>query len=350
MNNMQRFIISRSDTGRQALQRLNEIAIAGAALFVTDENNRLAGSLTDGDIRRGLLKGLNIDSSVHEFLNAGSKYFTEGENNFERIGAYRKLKIRFVPVIDKDHKIIRIIDIDSLRSLVPADAVLMAGGKGERLKPLTDKVPKPMLNVGDKPIIIRNMERLADYGVSNFYVSVRHMAGQVEEGINAHKLENASVRFIREDVPLGTIGAVKLIPHFENDVVLLMNADLLTNIDFSDFYSKFVRSGADMQVATVPYKVDVPYAVLDINHDEEVVSFREKPSYTYYSNAGIYLFKKELVELIPGNQAFDATHFMEAVIAKKKRVVSYPILGYWLDIGRLEDYHKAQEDVKHIPF
>lgn len=350
MKDTQRFIISRNDTARQALQRLNEIAISGAALFVTDEEGRLAGSLTDGDIRRGLLKGLNIDSPVSKFLNPGSKYFTEGENNFEKASAYRKLNIRFVPALDKDRRIVRILNMDSLRSMIPADAVLMAGGKGERLKPLTNNVPKPMLKVGEMPIIIRNMKRLANYGISSFFVSVRHMADRVEEGINAYELENASVRFIREDVPLGTIGAVKLIKCFEHDVILLMNSDLLTNIDFADFYDKFVQSGADMQVATVPYKVNVPYAVLDINHDEEVVSFREKPSYTYYSNAGIYLFKKELIELIPEHQSFDATHFMEAVISKQKRLVSYPILGYWLDIGRLEDYHKAQEDVKHIPF
>jgi NDP-sugar pyrophosphorylase family protein len=129
-----------------------------------------------------------------------------------------------------------------------------------------------------------------------------------------------------------------------------MNADLLTNIDYEDFYAKFVSSKADMLVATIPYSVDVPYAIMDINDKQEVLSFREKPRFTYYSNAGIYLFKKELIDLIPANDSFDATHFMERVIASKKKLLSYPILGYWLDIGRPEDYEKAQEDVKHIHF
>ena len=129
-----------------------------------------------------------------------------------------------------------------------------------------------------------------------------------------------------------------------------MNSDLLTNIDFGDFYKKFIDTGSDMLVATVPYHVDVPYAVMNINEEEEVISFSEKPRYTYYSNAGIYIFKKELVSLIPDNSAFDATHFMEVVIANKYKLNSYPLIEYWLDIGRIEDFYKAQEDVKHIKF
>lgn len=350
MTSLKKYIIAQNSPAREALQRLNEIAIPSTAIFVLNEKEQLAGSLTDGDIRRGLLNGLTIDSPVREFMNAGSKYFAEGENNFSKITEFRDLKIRFVPVIDKQHKIIRIVDLEHLRSMVPVDAVLMAGGKGERLKPLTDHTPKPMLKIGDKPIIVRNMERLANYGVSNFFVSVRHMAEQIENGISSQKIEHSSVRFIKENAPLGTMGAVKLIPHFANDAVLVMNADLLTNIDFEDFYAKFVSSKADMLVATIPYNVDVPYAIMDINEKQEVLSFREKPRFTYYSNAGIYLFKKELIDLIPANDSFDATHFMERVIASKKKLLSYPILGYWLDIGRPEDYEKAQEDVKHIHF
>jgi NDP-sugar pyrophosphorylase family protein len=143
---------------------------------------------------------------------------------------------------------------------------------------------------------------------------------------------------------------VKLIKDTVNDTLLLMNSDLLTNIDFQDFYKRFVDSKADILVATIPYTIDVPYAVMNINDQDEVLSFQEKPRYTYYSNAGIYIFKKELIALIPDNERFDATHFMEAVIANKKRLISYPILGYWLDIGRMDDFYKAQEDVKHIRF
>ena len=329
---------------------MNELAIPNLALFILNENKQMVGSLTDGDIRRGLLKGLTIDDLVGTFMNSNSKSFSEGGNNFEKVNEYKSAGIRFVPIINKDRKIVSISDLDNLRSIIPVDAILMAGGKGERLKPYTDNVPKPMLKVGDKPILVRNIERLASFGISNFHISVRHMADQIIDGMKAYHIENTEMNFVKEDKPLGTIGSVKLVKDLMNENILLMNSDLLTNIDFGDFYKRFLESQADMQVATIPYKIDVPYAVMDINDRDEVLSFDEKPRYTYYSNAGIYLFKKSLVDLIPAGQSFDATHFMEAVIANKKKLVSYPILGYWLDIGRVEDYYKAQEDVKHIYF
>lgn len=350
MSDFRRFIFLETGTAHQALQLINTIAIPNMAIFIVNHNQQLVGSLTDGDIRRGLLNGQSIDTPVSSFMNPNSKYFAENENNFNLVKKYKQLGIRFIPVVNQDKRIIKLIDLDKLRSIIPVDAVLMAGGKGERLKPLTDSIPKPMLKVGDKPIIIRNLERLASYGINKFHISVRHMANQIEDGIREYKPENAIVDFVKEDKPLGTIGSIKLIKEFNNDTILLMNSDLLTNIDFDDFYKKFIDSGSDMQVATVPYHIDVPYAIMDINDKNEVLSFNEKPRYTYYSNAGIYLFKKELISLIPTNDMFDATHFMEEVIANRKKLTSYPILGYWLDIGRIEDFYKAQEDVKHIYF
>lgn len=350
MIDINKFTFSDKGTARQALQLINELAIPNMAVFVLNEQKQLVGSLTDGDIRRGLLKGLTIDGSVITFMNANSKCFISGEDNFEKVKKYKEAGIRFIPEINSAKNIIRVVDLEKVRSIIPADAVLMAGGKGERLKPLTDDIPKPMLKIGDKPIIFRNIERLANFGINNFHISVGFKADQIINGLKEYKLDDASLNYIKEEKPLGTIGSVKLIKNLKNDIILLMNSDLLTNIDFHDFYKKFVDSKADMQVATIPYHIDVPYAVMDINDTNEVTSFHEKPRYTYYSNAGIYLFKKELVNLIPDNDAFDATHFMEIVIAKKKKLSSYPILGYWLDIGRVEDYYKAQEDVKHIYF
>lgn len=350
MTDYNKFIFPEKGNAREALQLINVIAIPNMAIFIVNENQQLVGSLTDGDIRRGLLKGLNIDTPVNSLMNTNSKYFAEKENNFEKVAKYKQMAIRFVPVLNSERKIVKIIDLDKLRSIIPSDAILMAGGKGERLKPLTDNVPKPLLKIGDTPIIIRNIERLASYGVTSFHISLGHMAEQIESALRAYNKENIFFNFIKETHPLGTIGSVKLVNHFENDTILLMNSDLLTNINFDDFYQKFIESKSDMQVATVPYHIDVPYAIMDINNENEVLSFSEKPRYTYYSNAGIYLFKKELINLIPGDSAFDATHFMEAVIANKKKLTSYPILSYWLDIGRIDDFYKAQEDVKHIYF
>jgi len=350
MIDLKKYTLTNSDTARQALQLINELANPNIAIFIVNKNMELLGSLTDGDIRRGLLDGASIDELVVKFMNTRPKKLVEGEYNFLKVKEYKSEKLRFLPIVDCNNKILQLLDLESINSLIPADAVLMAGGKGERLKPLTDTIPKPMLKIGDKPIIIRNIERLSSFGMNQFHISVRHMAEKIEGGILKEKIENINFNFVKEDKPLGTIGSLKLIDNFSNDIIILMNSDLLTNIDFQDFYQKFIESESDMQVATVPYHVDVPYAVMNINDKDEVLSFNEKPRYTYYSNAGIYIFKKKLIGLIPNNLMFDATHFMEAVIENKYKLNSYPILGYWLDIGRIEDFYKAQEDIKHLRF
>lgn len=350
MIDIKKYILVSEDTARQALHLINELAVPNIAIFIVNEANQLIGSLTDGDIRRGLLKGYNIDESVFKFMNPLPKFLLQNENNFDKVKEFKLKGIRIIPLLDNNSTIIKLMDLDTLYSFIPADVVLMAGGKGERLKPLTDSVPKPMLKIGDQPIILRNINRLVNFGITNFSISVRHMADQIEKGVSESKPNNTSINFIKEDKPLGTIGSLKLVDQFLNDYVIVMNSDLLTNIDFQDFYQKFIDSKADMQVATIPYHVDVPYAVMNINENEEVLSFSEKPRYTYYSNAGIYIFKKELIKLIPQDCFFDATHFMEAVIANNKKLGSYPILTYWLDIGRIDDYYKAQEDIKHLRF
>ena len=346
-----RFILNSKASVRDAIKLINSIAIPNMALFVVDDNNKLLGTITDGDIRRGLLNGLEIDQNVLNFSNTNFKYIVKGENNFEKIKNYKSKGIRFIPTLDIDNgTILNFVDLDLIKSILPIDVVLMAGGIGERLKPLTNNTPKPMLVVGDKPIIIRNIDRLKSFGVSDFHVSVRYLAQQIEQGLKIYCNDDVNFNIVFEEEPLGTIGAINLIKEFKNDTVLLMNSDLLTNIDFEDFYQKFLESNADMQVATIPYNVDIPYAVMEITTDNLVTAFKEKPRYTYYSNAGIYIFKKKLIEYIPHNQKFDATHFMEIIIKNNKTLSSYPIMDYWLDIGRLEDFYKAQEDVKHVKF
>ena len=217
----------------------------------------------------------------------------------------------------------------------------MAGGEGKRLRPLTEKTPKSLLKVGNRPIIEHNIDRLAEYGVENIYISIKYL----QNG----EAKNISISYVKEDVPLGTIGAVSLINNLNSDYILVMNSDILTNIDYEDFFMEFVIQDADMAVATIPYKVDIPYAVLETSQNL-VIDLKEKPTYTYYSNAGIYLIKKDLIKLIPTNSFFNATDLMELLIKSGKKLISYPLHSYWLDIGKHNDFEKAQEDIKHIKF
>jgi dTDP-glucose pyrophosphorylase len=344
---MQEYIYS-DQTVLEALTLLNELPKT-LTLFVLNKNEQLVGTLTDGDIRRNLLKGKNTSDIVSDFMFTSFRFLRLNEYQLSDISIFKELNINQVPLIDKDNKIVRIINLSKLKSLLPLDAVVMAGGRGERLKPLTNTTPKPLLKIGNKPIIERNIDRLASYGIKNFNITIKYLGNQIVDYLGSGKNKEITIKYIEETIPLGTIGSVSLINDFEHDHILVMNSDLLTNIDFEDFYKAYVDQDADMAIASIPYKVNIPYAVLE-RDGHKITSFKEKPTYTYYSNAGIYIIRKELLKIIPVEEFFNATDFMEALIQKGKNVIHYPILGYWLDIGQHDEYAKAQEDVEHIVF
>lgn len=326
--------------------KLNEVAQEGI-LFIIDEEDRLVGSLTDGDVRRGLIKGLEMTDTVDKFFQPNPRYISKGDNNIESIITLRKGQFNLVPVLDENHRIIKIINFTEVRSYLPVDAVIMAGGRGTRLKPLTNEVPKPLLKVGDKPIMAHVLDHLMKFGVDDFWFSVRYRGDQIASFFGDGSERNIRIEYVWEDEPLGTIGAVSKIDNFKHDNILVTNSDLLTTLDYEDFFVNFLNHKADMAVATIPYTVDVPYAVMETSNNH-VLSFKEKPTYTYYSNAGIYLIKKELLEMIPKEKHYNSTDLMEAVIEKGLKLISYPMRSYWLDIGKPEDFEKAQSDIGYL--
>lgn len=348
MKKEQKHFIFENATVKDALEKLNEVP-ESLTLFVLNQKQQLVGTLTDGDIRRNLLMDKSIHEKVEAFMHRGFRRLIKSKFRLEQIQEFREQRIRQVPLLDDDNRVLRILDFNKLKSLLPVDAVVMAGGRGERLKPLTDSIPKPLLKIGDKSIIERNIDRLAEYGISNIFITVKYLAEQIVDAFENRKETEIKLNFINEGEPLGTIGSVSLINNFLNDFILVMNSDLLTNIDFEDFFLNFIEEKADMSVASVPYHVVVPYAVLE-KKENQIISFKEKPTYTYYSNAGIYLIRRKLLHMIPVQKQFNATDFMDELIKNHYKVIQFPILGYWLDIGKHEDYQKAQVDVKHIKF
>lgn len=344
---VKKHIIQKTEKVRDALRKLNVLAY-DAILFVVDFDNRLIGSLTDGDLRRGFINGLGFEDEILNFIQSNPAYILEKEYAVNKLEEFRKKNFKIVPVLNDQHQIIDIINFRIRTTIIPLDAVLMAGGEGKRLRPLTEKTPKPLLKVGDKPIIEHNIDRLAKVGVKNINLSINYLGEQLEDYFGNGNDKNLNIKYVKEGKPLGTIGSILLVEKFEHDDILVMNSDLLTNIDFTDFYKTFKASNADMVVAATSYHVDIPYAVLETNDQQQVKSLKEKPRYTYYSNAGIYLMKKKLLEMIPQNQFFDITDLMDKILAMNLNLVTYPINGYWLDIGKLEDYKKAQEDIKHL--
>jgi dTDP-glucose pyrophosphorylase/mRNA-degrading endonuclease RelE of RelBE toxin-antitoxin system len=348
MRNYKDHLVNQKGTIKEALIILNELGM-DAILFVVDDNDKLIGSLTDGDVRRGLIKGLLIDESIKTILQPNPRYIKKGERNIERIIEYREGNFRIIPVLDKEDRIVNVINFREIKSYLPVDAVIMAGGRGQRLEPLTNVTPKSLLKVGNKAIMEHNVDRLLSYGIDDFWFSVNYLGEQIETYFGNGKEKNINIRYVWETEPLGTIGAVSKIKDFEHDSILLMNADLLTNIDYENFFLEFIRQDADMAIVTIPYQVNIPYAVL--NTEEGIImGFKEKPTYTYYSNGGIYFMKRSVLKYLPEETFYNATDLMARLIQEGLKVVSYPLADYWLDIGKPDDYVKAQEDIKKLKF
>lgn len=346
MRNYKDHLIPSDTPIRHALEQLNLLA-ADAILFVIDESGRLLGSLTDGDVRRGLIRGLGVESKINEFLQPDPKFIQKADYSLTDIIELRKRNFKVIPVLNGDHRVVNVINFRYLRSYLPLDAIIMAGGRGSRLRPMTDSIPKPLLKIGGKPIIEHNIDRLVQFGVDDFWISLRYLGEQVEAYLGNGSLKGVNIQYVWESEALGTIGAVSKIPAFQHEYVLVTNSDILTTLDYEDFFLDFLTKEADMAVATIPYAVDVPYAVLETaNH--QVLSFKEKPTYTYYSNAGIYLIKRAMLEHIPKNSFYNSTDLMQHLIELGKRLVSYPMRQYWLDIGKTEDFERAQADIKHL--
>lgn len=340
-------LIFKNQSVRDALISLDKLS-SDAILFVVNENNVLIGSLTDGDLRRGFIRGLGFEDSITDFIQPYPKFIYENEFNQEKLKEFKENLIKIIPILNQEKQIVDILNFRLRTTLLPLDAVLMAGGEGKRLRPLTENTPKPLLKVGDKPIIEYNIDRLAKVGIENIYLSINYLGEQLEAYFGNGSSKNIKVDYLRENKPLGTIGSVLLVEKFQHDDILVMNSDLLTNIDFADFYKTFKESDADMAVAATTYHVDVPYAVLEADENQNVKTLKEKPRYTYFSNAGIYIMKRKLLSMIPQNEFYDITDLMEKVIAMDHKLITYPINGYWLDIGNHADFKKAQEDITHI--
>lgn len=342
-----RHIILNSFTILDALNRINNIHEGPLVLFVVDSENKVIGSLTDGDIRRALIKGISVTETVEKAVHRNFNFLRKNVNDdVKNIHIQRELKMKLVPVLDENNQIYEIINLEKYKTLLPVDAVLMAGGKGERLRPLTEKTPKPLIKVGEKCIIDYNIDSLISYGIKNIFVTVNYLGEQLEEHFK-EKRDGIRINTVKEPKYLGTIGSIKFVVSFYNDTILVMNSDLFTNIDYEDFYLHFKEHDADMSVAAVPYIVKVPYGVFNLE-GRNIKGVTEKPTISYYANAGIYLIKKELLKLIPENKFYNATDFMSSLINNNYKVIRYPISGYWIDIGQHDELERAKEIAKHI--
>jgi len=341
-------LININSTIKHCLKSLGEVGI-DTILFVVNENSQLIGCVTDGDIRRGLLRNITIEDSVSKVLNPKPKFLREECYDIKDLKKLRNKNYKLIPILDKNDVIKKVINFRSILSYLPVDVVIMAGGLGSRLKPLTDNTPKPLLKIGSKSIIDYNIDRLIKFGIDDFWITVNYLGDQIKDHFKKRKLRNIKINFVDEDSPLGTLGAVSKINNFKHNYILVINSDVLTNLNYENFFQDFKEKNAEMSVVSIPYDVKIPYAVMETKNNE-VFSFLEKPTYTYYSNGGIYLIKKSILNKIPKNKFYNATDFMSLLLKEKLKLISYPIRNYWTDIGKHDDYAKAKVDFKSLNF
>lgn len=342
-----RYLLNQNGTVRDALVSLDGNTHDWQTLFIVDDAERMVGTLTDGDIRRGLIHGAALDDSVKTVMHTDFKFVREGQNDALQLKSYREKQIYFIPVLNSENRILKVCNLIKYHNFLPVDAVLMAGGKGERLRPLTEKIPKPLLPVGGKAIIDHNIDRLISYGIKHINVTVNYLGEQLEEHFREPRNE-VQIMTVREPKFLGTIGSIRFVPEFYNDSVLVMNSDLFTNIDYENFYLHFKEHDADMSVAAVPYSVSVPYGILDLEGRRDIRGLIEKPTYDYYANAGIYLIKRSALDLIPADTMFHSTDLLAALVAQNRRVIRFPLNGTWIDIGNPQEYKRANDLVKYM--
>lgn len=344
---MKNHIISKDKSLLEALSLINELYPDPLVLFVVDSDNGMVGTLTDGDSRRAIIAGVSVNDKIDKVMHRNFNYMREEDiQNVQEIRRQKELRMKLVPVLDANRQIVDIINLEKYKTRLPVDAVLMAGGKGERLRPLTEKTPKPLLPVGNKAIIDHNVDRLINYGIRHISVTVNYLGEQIEEHYREPH-NGIQVNTVREPKYLGTIGSIRFVPQFYNDTILLMNSDLFTNIDYEDFFMHFQQHDAEMSVAAIPYDVSIPYGILDLN-GRNIKGLLEKPKYNYYANAGIYLIKRRALDEIPEDMFFNATDLIEKLIGEGKRVIRYPLNGTWIDIGNPQEYQKANDLVKHL--
>jgi dTDP-glucose pyrophosphorylase len=345
MINFKKNLIIQSATIIEAMRQLEGIPET-LTLFVVDEDEKLIGTLTDGDIRRGFIRGLDLNGLVSDFKITKYRSTSKNDISLRDFKVARDLGIRLLPELDEHGYITKVYDLKRKQSNLPLECLIMAGGRGERLRPLTDDTPKPMLPLGGKPILEYNIDRLVRFGIEKIYISVNYLGQQIVDYFGDGSIKGIKIEYIWEDKPLGTAGALSLIKNIESEFIILMNSDLLTDVNFEDLYLQVIERQADIGVASVTHTVKVPFGIFE-EEDQQISGLKEKPVITKFANAGIYILKSELFSMVPQDTYYDITDLMQKLINEGRSLIHNPIYGYWIDIGQHQDYANAQELIKH---
>lgn len=324
-------------------------AAATKMALVVDANGKLLGTLSDGDIRRGLLSGLELTAPVERCMFRNPTTARLNESSEEILLRMRKLSLYQMPVLDNDGCVVDLKLINDYMVLPARDnwVVIMAGGPGVRLKELTRDIPKPMLPVGDKPLLETTVSRFIEQGFRHIWLAVNYHAGKIERHFGDGSLFGAQVRYLREGKRLGTAGALSLLSQVPECPVLVTNADLLVNIDYGDMIDAHLKSDALATMAVREYEYQIPYGVVQISRGN-ILGLDEKPVHRVMVNAGVYVLSPEVISKVPEETFFDMPELFEALIAEGRPIRCHTVYGYWRDIGCYQDLCKANSDFSEV--
>lgn len=312
-------------------------------ILVVDDETRLVGTVTDGDIRRGILSGVSLEEPVSIIMNSKPVTVTQGTGSEQMLTLMRTHSIRHLPVLDEAGCPVRLERMEHLVDDISGQAVVMAGGLGSRLRPFTDNTPKPLVPVAGRPILDHILSRLSRSGIDNVVISLNHMGDQIRRHIGTGRRRDLNVDYVNETRRLGTAGALGLIDPRPQKPFLVLNGDLITGLNYSRLLRFQKKEDYEMVLCVRQHAIQIPYGVVEVNNGC-VEQLREKPNVESFINAGVYVLTPECIDLIPSDQYFDMTDLVEAVRQNGGRVGVFPIIEYWRDIGRPEDLEAAQQD------
>ncbi len=333
--------IGRGGTIREALHSLEKSALE--IVLVVDEREKLIGVLTDGDIRRALLSGSTLDSAIQGTMQREFTFVGPGMGRAEVLDLMRARSISQIPILDAEGRLIGLHAMHEILGAVerPNWAVVMAGGRGERLRPLTDDLPKPMVKVAGRPILERIVLHLVGFGIRRVFLSVNYKGEVIERHFGDGASLGCRIEYLREGKPLGTGGALSLLPELPADPLLVLNGDLLTHVNIEGLLAFHDRGGFAATVAVHEYVHTVPYGVVERNGDR-ITGMREKPSQTWLANAGIYVLKPGLVERVPRDKSFPLPALLDECLDRGEAVGAFPVEEEWIDVGHPRELLRAR--------
>lgn len=335
----------------ETILRAIEVLDAGGmqVVLVVDENRRLAATLTDGDIRRGLLRGVSLQDSVEKVMRADPIVVSVGERPEVIRQIMRANGIRQVPVLDDGRVVVGLASYENAEdnSVRDTPVVLMAGGLGMRLRPLTEEVPKPMLPVGDKPLLELILRNFISQGFRNFHISVNYRREVIQNYFGDGQRFDCSIDYIVETTRMGTAGALTLLPERPTEPFLVMNADLLTSVNFLTMLDHHREQGAVGTIGAREYSVEVPFGVIT-SRGEQLIEIVEKPVHRHLVSAGIYVLSPQVLEILDRSPPIDMPDLFKMMMTKGLPASVFPLREYWIDIGAASDLERARQEVDQI--